>query len=87
MEEIQASMQRMSQMEESTGELEEVRNEVVGAVEVLAEIAKNNLESTKQTYQQTEEVADTFAKLNTSAEELRMISEKLVNSIRYFHVD
>ena len=80
-------MQRMSQMEESTGELEEVRNEVVGAVEVLAEIAKNNLESTKQTYQQTEEVADTFAKLNTSAEELRMISEKLVNSIRYFHVD
>ena len=84
MEEIGDSMQRMSQMKQSTGELEEVRNEILASMDALSEFAQNNLASTKQTYEQTNEVADTFEKVNSSAEELRSIAAKLADSIRYF---
>ena len=86
MEEIGDSMQRMSQMKQSTGELEEVRNEILASMDALSEFAQNNLTSTKQTYEQTNEVADTFEKVNSSAEELRSIATKLADSIRYFKI-
>ena len=87
MEEIGNSMQRMSQMKQSTGELEEVRNEILASMDALSEFAQNNLASTKQTYEQTNEVADTFEKVNSSAEELRSIAAKLADSIRYFKIE
>ena len=87
MEEIRDSMQRMSQMKQSTGELEEVRNEILASMDALSEFAQNNLASTKQTYEQTNEVADTFEKVNSSAEELRSIAAKLADSIRYFKIE
>ena len=87
MEEIGDSMQRMSQMKQSTGELEEVRNEILASMDALSEFAQNNLASTKQTYEQTNEVADTFEKVNSSAEELRSIAAKLADSIRYFKIE
>ena len=86
MEKIGDSMQRMSQMKQSTGELEEVRNEILASMDALSEFAQNNLASTKQTYEQTNEVADTFEKVNSSAEELRSIAAKLADSIRYFKI-
>ncbi|MGN1205967.1 MAG: methyl-accepting chemotaxis protein [Eubacterium sp.] len=86
MREIAESMQRMSQMKKSTVELEGVRNEILASMDTLSEFAQNNLESTKQTYEQTNEVADTFEKVNSNAEELRTIAEKLADSIRYFRV-
>ena len=87
MEEIGDSMQRMSQMKQSTGELEEVRNEILASMDALSEFAQSNLASTKQTYEQTNEVADTFEKVNSSAEELRSIAAKLADSIRYFKIE
>ena len=87
MEEIGDSMQRMSQMKQSTGELEEVRNEILASMDALSEFAQNNLASTKQTYEQANEVADTFEKVNSSAEELRSIAAKLADSIRYFKIE
>ena len=87
MEEIGDSMRRMSQMKQSTGELEEVRNEILASMDALSEFAQNNLASTKQTYEQTNEVADTFEKVNSSAEELRSIAAKLADSIRYFKIE
>ena len=86
MEEIGDSMRRMSQMKQSTGELEEVRNEILASMDALSEFAQSNLASTKQTYEQTNEVADTFEKVNSSAEELRSIAAKLADSIRYFKI-
>ena len=86
MEEIGDSMRRMSQMKQSTGKLEEVRNEILASMDALSEFAQNNLASTKQTYEQTNEVADAFEKVNSSAEELRSIAAKLADSIRYFKI-
>lgn len=86
MEEIGDSMQRMSQMKQSTGELEKVRNEILVSTDALSDFAQNNLESTKQTYDQTKEVVNTFEKVNSSADELRSIAAKLADSIRYFRI-
>lgn len=83
-EEIANSMKSIAQIKESSGRLEGARNEVLQAVEHLSEISAENLDSTKSTYEQTEIVADTFKQVYNSADELKMIADKLVKSIEYF---
>lgn len=83
-EEIASSMKSIAQIKESSGRLEGARNEVLQAVEHLSEIAAENLDSTKSTYEQTEIVADTFKQVYNSADELKTIADKLVKSIEYF---
>ena len=83
-EEIASSMKSIAQIKESSGRLEGARNEVLQAVEHLSEISAENLDSTKSTYEQTEIVADTFKQVYNSADELKMIADKLVKSIEYF---
>lgn len=54
------------------------------SVSALSEIAGNNVEGTKKTYDETEAVAGTFKQVYESVEQLRQIAEQLVQSIDYF---
>ena len=85
-DEIASSMRSIAQIKESTGRLENARNEVLQAVEHLSDIAQDNLANTKNTYEQTEVVADTFKQVYNSADELKTIADELVKSIEYFKV-
>ena len=84
--EINSSMQSIKQIKASTRRLEDSRNEVVQAVGELSGIAEENVESTKKTYDGTQEVVGTFQQVYVSAEQLREISDKLVKGIGYFHI-
>ena len=84
--EIGNSMQSIRQIKASTQRLEDSRNEVVQAVGELSGIAEENVESTKKTYDGTQEVVETFQQVYVSAEQLREISDKLVKGIGYFHI-
>lgn len=84
--EISSSMKSIAQIKESTGKLESARNEVLQAVEHLSGIAQDNLTNTKNTYNQTEVVADAFRQVYNSADELKAIADELVRSIEYFNV-
>ena len=81
---IGSSMQSIRQIKESTGHLENSRNEVLQAVSELSEIVQGNVDSTKKTYDETEEVVDNFKQVYFSAEQLREIADELVSSIDYF---
>ena len=83
-DEIASSMKSIAQIKESTGRLESARNEVLQAVEHLSDIAQDNLANTRDTYDQTEVVADTFKQVYNSADELKTIADELVKSIEYF---
>ncbi len=85
-DEIASSMKSIAQIKESTGRLENARNEVLQAVEHLSDIAQDNLANTQNTYEQTEVVADTFKQVYNSADELKAIADELVKSIEYFKV-
>ena len=85
-DEIASSMRSIAQIKESTGRLENARNEVLQAVEHLSDIAQDNLANTQNTYEQTEVVADTFKQVYNSADELKTIADELVKSIEYFKV-
>lgn len=82
--EIESSMKSIELIKASTQKLENSRNQVVSAVDELSEIAQNNVEGTRKTYQETEEVADSFHHVSESAEQLREIAGLLANSIDYF---
>lgn len=81
---IRSSMFGIGQIKTSTKRLDDSRSEVVEAVSALSEIAGNNVEGTKKTYDETEAVAGTFKQVYESAEQLRQIAEQLVQSIDYF---
>lgn len=84
--EIESSMKSIELIKTSTHKLETSRNKVVSAVDELSEIAQNNVEGTKKTHQETEEVADTFRQVSDSAEKLREIAGQLADSIDYFKI-
>lgn len=64
-----------------------MRNEVLQAVETLSNIAQDSVSGTKKTYEDTEEVVDTFKQVYMSAEQLREIADQLAGSVQYFHVE
>ncbi len=84
LKEIEDSMQSILQIRESTGRLAKSRGEVMKAVEKLAEIAHDNVDSTQQTYAETKEVLDTFGQVYDSAEQLKKIADELAESMQYF---
>ena len=84
---IANSMQSIQQIKETTEHLANVRNEVLQAVETLSNIAQDSVSGTKKTYEDTEEVVDTFKQVYMSAEQLREIADQLAGSVQYFHVD
>lgn len=86
LEGINHSIQSISLIQKSTSRLEHSRNEVVGAVEELSDIAQENASSTRHTYAATENVAGAFEKISDSAVDLKNIADKLVKSIDYFKI-
>lgn len=84
---IANSMQSIQQIKETTEHLANVRNEVMQAVETLSNIAQDSVSGTKKTYEDTEEVVDTFKQVYMSAEQLREIADQLAGSVQYFHVE
>ena len=84
---IANSMQSIQQIKETTEHLANVRNEVLQAVETLSNIAQDSVSGTKKTYEDTEEVVDTFKQVYMSAEQLREIAAQLAGSVQYFHVE
>lgn len=84
---IANSMQSIQQIKETTEHLANVRNEVLQAVETLSNIAQDSVSGTKKTYEDTEEVVDTFKQVYMSAEQLREIADQLAGSFQYFHVE
>lgn len=80
-------MQSIQQIKETTEHLANVRNEVLQAVETLSNIAQDSVSGTKKTYEDTEEVVDTFKQVYMSAEQLREIADQLAGSVQYFHVE
>lgn len=84
---IANSMQSIQQIKETTEHFANVRNEVLQAVETLSNIAQDSVSGTKKTYEDTEEVVDTFKQVYMSAEQLREIADQLAGSVQYFHVE
>lgn len=84
LKEIEASMQSILQIRESTGRLAESRGEVREALEKLSQIAHDNVDSTQQTYAETQEVLDTFRQVYDSADQLKRIADELAESMQYF---
>lgn len=84
LKEIEASMQSILQIRESTGRLAESRGEVMEAVEQLSQIAHDNVDSTQQTYTETQEALDTFKQVYDSAGQLKKIADELAESMQYF---
>lgn len=84
---IANSMQSIQQIKETTEHLANVRNEVLQAVETLSNIAQDSVSGTKKTYEDTEEVVDTFKQVYMGAEQLREIADQLAGSVQYFHVE
>ena len=84
LKEIEDSMQSILQIRESTGRLAESRGEVMKAVEGLSQIAHDNVDSTQQTYTETQEVLDTFKQVYDSAGQLKKIADELAESMQYF---
>ena len=84
LKEIEASMQSILQIRESTGRLAESRGEVMEAVEQLSQIAHDNVDSTQQTYTETQEVLHTFKQVYDSAGQLKKIADELAESMQYF---
>lgn len=83
LKEIEDSMQSILQIRESTGRLAESRGEVMEA-EQLSQIAHDNVDSTQQTYTETQEVLDTFKQVYDSAGQLKKIADELAESMQYF---
>lgn len=86
LKEIEDSMQSILQIRESTGRLAESRGEVMKAVEGLSQIAHDNVDSTQQTYTETQEVLDTFRQVYDSADQLKRIADELAESMQYFKI-
>ena len=87
LKEIEDSMQSILQIRESTGRLAESRGEVMKAVEGLSQIAHDNVDSTQQTYTETQEVLDTFRQVYDSADQLKRIADELAESMQYFKME
>lgn len=86
LKEIEDSMQSILQIRESTGRLAESRGEVREALEKLSQIAHDNVDSTQQTYAETQEVLDTFRQVYDSAGQLKKIADELAESMQYFKI-
>lgn len=81
---IRSSKDGIELIMNSTVKLEDSRNKVSGAVEELAEIAGQNMESTRRTFEETQKVTDTFKEVYSGAVKLREIADKLAESVSYF---
>lgn len=86
MDGIAASLRRIEQIEDSTGRLEQSRNEIIETVERLADIARQNADSTSATCEQTIRVSAAFEQIESSAAHLEEIADVLADTVKYFRL-
>jgi len=83
MGEIDASIERIRQIETRTKKLESARTEVIDS---LSEIAQQNVEGTTQTSSSITEITDSFQNIKDSTENLRNMADMLAHNIRHFDI-
>lgn len=86
MDEIKSSIEGIKSIESKTRELETARNEIVGIISTLSDIAEANVTDTTQTSGVITEVADSFESVEQSAENLRKTADLLAENIGSFHL-
>lgn len=86
MDEIKSSIEGIKSIESKTKELETARNEIVGIISTLSDIAEANVTDTTQTSSVITEVADSFESVEQSAENLRKTADLLAENIGSFHL-
>ena len=86
MDEIKSSIEGIKSIESKTKELETARNEIVGIISTLSDIAEANVTDTTQTSGVITEVADSFESVKQSAENLRKTADLLAENIGSFHL-
>lgn len=86
MGEIDASIERIRQIESRTRKLESARAEIIDVIDSLSEIAQQNVEGTMQTSASITEITDSFQNIEDSTENLRNMADMLAHNIRHFNI-
>ena len=86
MGEIDASIERIRQIESRTRKLESARAEIIDVIDSLSEIAQQNVEGTMQTSASITEITDSFQNIEYSTENLRNMADMLAHNIRHFNI-
>jgi len=86
MGEIDASIERIRQIESRTRKLESARAEIIDVIDSLSEIAQQNVEGTMQTSASITEITDSFQNIEDSTENLRNMADMLAHNIRHFDI-
>lgn len=86
MGEIDASIERIRQIESRTRKLESARAEIIDVINSLSEIAQQNVEGTMQTSASITEITDSFQNIEDSTENLRNMADMLAHNIRHFNI-
>ncbi len=86
MGEIDASIERIRQIESRTRKLESARVEIIDVIDSLSEIAQQNVEGTMQTSASITEITDSFQNIEDSTENLRNMADMLAHNIRHFNI-
>ena len=83
---IDRSLHSIGQIGNSTRQLQEEREEVIGAVKELVGIAEHNASNTEETSAITNEVSTNFEKVAESAEKLKEIAREMAGSMQHFRI-
>ena len=86
MGEIDASIERIRQIESRTRKLESARAEIIDVIDSLSEIAQQPVEGTMQTSASITEITDSFQNIEDSTENLRNMADMLAHNIRHFNI-
>ena len=86
MGEIDASIERIRQIESRTRKLESASAEIIDVIDSLSEIAQQNVEGTMQTSASITEITDSFQNIEDSTENLRNMADMLAHNIRHFNI-
>ena len=86
MGEIDASIERIRQIESRIRKLESARAEIIDVIDSLSEIAQQNVEGTMQTSASITEITDSFQNIEDSTENLRNMADMLAHNIRHFNI-
>lgn len=84
MEEIHTSIRNIRSIESKTQELERARNEMLGMIAGLSDIAESNVANTQETGRVITDVSERFREVEQSASNLRGTADILEQNIRNF---
>lgn len=83
---IIASIESIKRIGHAADELDNARSAIVGAVNELSELSRQNMEITQETDKATTEVSNSFEQVGENAVLLNKIAEELAVSMEYFRI-